>query len=46
MAAARRTRDRVASCAVVLVLAAINGADPLLHQPWWVRALEGAGLLV
>jgi membrane protease YdiL (CAAX protease family) len=46
MAAARRTRDVVASGVVVLVLAAINVTDHLLHPPWWVRALEGAGLLV
>ena len=32
--------------AAVLVLAAINVTDHLLHPPWWVRALEGAGLLV
>ena len=44
-AAARRTRDVVVSGAVVLVLAAINVTDHLLHPPWWVRALEGAGLL-
>jgi uncharacterized protein len=44
-AAARRARDLVASGAVVLVLAAINVTDHLLHPPWWVRALEGAGLL-
>ena len=33
------------SGAVVLALAAINVTDHLLHPPWWVRALEGAGLL-
>ena len=44
-ASARRTRDVVSSGAVVLVLAAINVTDHLLHPPWWVRALEGAGLL-
>jgi uncharacterized protein len=43
--AARRTRDLAASGAVVLALAAINVTDHLLHPPWWVRALEGAGLL-
>jgi uncharacterized protein len=43
--AARRTRDHLVSGAVVVVLAAINVADHLLHPPWWVRALEGAGLL-
>ncbi len=44
-ATARRTRDRVMSGAVVLTLAAINVTDHLLHPPWWVRTLEGAGLL-
>jgi uncharacterized protein len=44
-AAARRTRDLAASGAVVVALAAINVTDHLLHPPWWVRALEGAGLL-
>ena len=44
-AAARRTRDLAVSGAVVLTLAAINVTDHLLHPPWWVRALEGAGLL-
>src|SRR5215218_8925761 len=44
-AATQRTRDLVVSGAVVLVLAAINVTDHLLHPPWWVRALEGAGLL-
>jgi membrane protease YdiL (CAAX protease family) len=43
--ATRRTRDRVSSGVVVLTLAAINVTDHLLHPPWWVRALEGAGLL-
>jgi membrane protease YdiL (CAAX protease family) len=43
--AARRTRDRLASGAVVLVLAAINVSDHTLHPPWWVRALEGLALL-
>jgi membrane protease YdiL (CAAX protease family) len=33
------------SGAVVVVLAAINLTDHLLHPPWWVRALEGAGLV-
>jgi uncharacterized protein len=42
---ARRTRDRLVSGAAVGVLAAINVTDHLLHPPWWVRALEGAGLL-
>jgi len=42
---ARRTRNLLASGAVVLALAAINVTDHLLHPPWWVRALEGAGLL-
>jgi membrane protease YdiL (CAAX protease family) len=43
--ATRLTRDRVSSGVVVLTLAAINVTDHLLHPPWWVRALEGAGLL-
>jgi uncharacterized protein len=43
--AARRARYRVVSGAVVVVLAAINVVDHTLHPPWWVRALEGAGLL-
>ena len=45
-AATRRTRDLVMSGAVVVALAAINVTDHLLHPPWWVRALEGVGLLV
>ncbi len=44
--APRRTRDLLASCAVVGALAAINAGDHLLDPPWWVRPLEGAGLLV
>jgi membrane protease YdiL (CAAX protease family) len=43
--AARRTRERVVSGTAVVVLAAINATDHLLHPPWWVRALEGAALL-
>jgi membrane protease YdiL (CAAX protease family) len=43
--AARRTRDRVVSGAVILTLAAINVTEHLLHPSWWVRALEGVGLL-
>src|SRR3954466_15779149 len=43
--AARRTRNRLASGAVVLALAAINVTDHLLPPPWWLRALEGAALL-
>jgi membrane protease YdiL (CAAX protease family) len=43
--AARRTRNRLVSGAVVLALAAINVTDHLLHPPWWVRALEGVGLV-
>jgi uncharacterized protein len=43
--AARRTRNRLTSGAAVAVLAAINVTDHLLHPPWWVRALEGAGLV-
>src|SRR5829696_5405379 len=45
-AATQRTRDLVVSGAVVLVLAAVNVTDHLLHPPWWVRALEGAALVV
>jgi membrane protease YdiL (CAAX protease family) len=44
--AARLTRDRVVSGAVILTLVAINVTDHLLHPPWWVRALEGAALVV
>jgi hypothetical protein len=43
--AARRVRHRLTSGSVVVVLAAINLIDHLLHPPWWVRALEGAALL-
>jgi membrane protease YdiL (CAAX protease family) len=35
----------VVSGAVIVVLAAINVIDHTLHPPWWVRALEGAGLV-
>jgi len=42
---ARRARSRAVSAGVVLVLAAVNVADGLLHPPWWVRGLEGAALL-
>jgi uncharacterized protein len=45
VAASRRARYRWVSGAVVAVLAVINVTDHLLHPPWWVRALEGAGLL-
>jgi membrane protease YdiL (CAAX protease family) len=44
--AARLTRNRLVSAAAVVVLAAINVTDHTLHPPWWVRALEGAGLVV
>jgi membrane protease YdiL (CAAX protease family) len=44
-AAARRTRNRLVSGAAVVVLAAINVTDHLLHPPWWVRALEGVALV-
>ena len=44
-AAARLARYRLTSGACVVVLAAINGTDHLLHPPWWVRALGGATLL-
>ena len=43
--AARRVRYRTVSCAVVVVLAAINVTGHLLREPWWVRALEAAALL-
>src|SRR5215217_5732239 len=43
--AAWRTRNRLVSGAVVVVLAGINVTDHLVHPPWWVRALEGAGLV-
>src|SRR3954447_11955288 len=43
--AARLTRNRLVSASAVAVLAAINVTDHTLHPPWWVRALEGAGLL-
>jgi uncharacterized protein len=43
--AARRTRNRVVSGAAVAVLAAVNVTDHTLHPPWWVRALEGVGLV-
>jgi uncharacterized protein len=43
--AARRTRDLVVSGAVVPALAVVNVTDHLLRPPWWVRTLEGAGLL-
>jgi uncharacterized protein len=45
MSAARRTRDLVVSGAVVLALAAVNVTDHLLRPPWWVRTVEGAGLV-
>jgi uncharacterized protein len=41
----RLRRERAVSGAVVVVLAAVNVVDHLLHPPWWVRALEGAALL-
>jgi membrane protease YdiL (CAAX protease family) len=44
--AARRTRNRLVSGAVVVALAVINGVDHLLHPPWWVRVLEAAALVV
>ena len=43
---ATRRRNLVTSGALVVVLAAINVTDHLLHPPWWVRALEGAALVV
>jgi uncharacterized protein len=44
--AARLTRNRLVSAAAVVVLAAINVIDHTLHPPWWVRMLEGVGLVV
>jgi uncharacterized protein len=44
--ATRRTRNRLASGATVVVLAGINVIDHTVHPPWWVRALEGAALVV
>lgn len=44
-AAARRARNRLTSGGIVLALVAINVTDHLLDPPWWVRTLEGAGLL-
>jgi uncharacterized protein len=43
--AARRARYRLVSGAVVVVLAVINVVDHALHPPWWVRALQGVGLV-
>ncbi|SEO55370.1 CPBP family intramembrane glutamic endopeptidase [Trujillonella endophytica] len=45
ISAARRTRYRAVSGAVVVALVVINATDHGLHPPWWVRALQGAGLL-
>jgi membrane protease YdiL (CAAX protease family) len=44
-AAARLARYRLTSGACVVVLAAINLTDHLLHPPWWVRLVEGGALL-
>ena len=43
--AALRGRYRLVSAAAVVVLAAINVVDHVLHPPWWVRGLQGAALL-
>src|SRR3954453_22250528 len=43
--AARLTRKRLVSASAVVVLAGINVIDHTLHPPWWVRALEGLGLV-
>ncbi|WP_034510698.1 CPBP family intramembrane glutamic endopeptidase [Blastococcus sp. URHD0036] len=43
--AVARTRYRAFSGAVVVALAVVNVVDHAVHPPWWVRALEGAGLL-
>jgi uncharacterized protein len=45
-ASARRTRELLTSGAVVVALAAINVTDHLVHPPWWIRALEGAALVL
>jgi membrane protease YdiL (CAAX protease family) len=45
LASEARRRARLVSGAAVVVLAAINVTDHLVHPPWWVRALEGAALL-
>ena len=44
--AARRLPDRAASGVTVVVLVGINVTDHLRSPPWWVRAIEGVGLLV
>ena len=44
--AARRGRYRMVSGAVVVVLVAVNVTGHLLREPWWVRTVEGAALLV
>jgi membrane protease YdiL (CAAX protease family) len=46
VSAARRARYRIVSAAAVVVLGVINVTDHTLHPPWWVRAMEGAGLLL
>lgn len=46
IAAVRRVRPRAFSGAVVLALVIINVTDHALDPPWWIRALEGLGLLV
>src|SRR4051812_26014535 len=43
--ATRLTRNRLVSASAVVVPAAINVPAPTLPPPWWVRALEGAGLV-
>ncbi|MGY1753469.1 CPBP family intramembrane glutamic endopeptidase [Blastococcus sp. SYSU D01042] len=45
IAAVRRARPAVFSGGVVLALVIVNVTDHTLDPPWWVRALEGAGLL-
>jgi len=44
--AERRAGDRAFTGAVVVGLAVVNVVDHALHPPWWVRSLEGVGLLV
>jgi len=45
VSATRRARLWAFSGGVVVALAVINVTDHLFHPPWWVRALEGLGLV-
>jgi uncharacterized protein len=40
-----RARPRLTAGGLVPALAAINVVDHLLRPPWWIRGLEGAGLV-